>query len=333
MDRNDYIQSSATVRVLEKKLLDKPFYNRLIESRDLAEAIRFLQDSYYQTFVQKLSRPEDYELALKEAQDAIYKEAYGLSPHKDPVEIAALIYNYHNLKVLAKEIILKKTLDSVYVAIGDVNIPKLREAVVDKKPSQDVEKYYEILQDALSLYEKTKDPQAIDIFMDKKYFENLKYLARKSEMPMIESYAMNLIDFTNIKTFLRCKKQERSWEFISKVLIEGGFIEVENFRKYMIEKLDKDSALFKQAEIYGAVKAGLSSYEDSKSLSLFEQSMDNYFVNMLKEAKKVTYGPEVIFAYVMAKENEIKNIRIILMSKLSGLDSEKIRQRLRDSYV
>ncbi|EGY80657.1 V-type ATP synthase, subunit C [Peptoniphilus indolicus ATCC 29427] len=47
----------------------------------------------------------------------------------------------------------------------------------------------------------------------------------------------------------------------------------------------------------------------------------------------MTYGPEVLFAYLYARETEIKNIRMILISKLNSTDTNSIRERLRETYV
>ena len=42
-------------------------------------------------------------------------------------------------------------------------------------------------------------------------------------------------------------------------------------------------------------------------------------------------GPLV--AYVLARENEIKTVRIIVSGKRSGLSDDSIRERVREMYV
>jgi V/A-type H+-transporting ATPase subunit C len=42
---------------------------------------------------------------------------------------------------------------------------------------------------------------------------------------------------------------------------------------------------------------------------------------------------EPIIAFIIAKENDIKNIRIILSGKLNKLLPSKIKERVRDTYV
>lgn len=333
MDRNLFIQSGATVRVLEKRLLDKAFFDRLIEAKDLQEALRILQDSWYQPFVAKLGRPEDYEKALTEAQDAFYAEASTLSPDGKIISVPELQFIYHNLKVLVKEYVLKKPLNELFVSVGDLDIPKLRSGVEEGKASYEVEYWYRQVKECIDLFEETKDPQVIDIYFDNKYFEELAKLADEIGAPMIVEYVEDLIDFTNIKTLLRCSNQKRDWEFVKKVIIHGGNIDMVKLERYFQEKMSSESLIFRPYRIYFAVKNGLEAYESTGTLSVFDKLMDNYFIGKLKDAKMINYGPEVIFAYEMAKGFEIKNLRIVLMSKLAGLSPDVIRERMRESYV
>ncbi len=56
-------------------------------------------------------------------------------------------------------------------------------------------------------------------------------------------------------------------------------------------------------------------------------------MTMLREAKMFALGPEPIIAYVMAKENEVRNVRIIMIGKKNGVATAEIAERLRESYV
>ena len=61
--------------------------------------------------------------------------------------------------------------------------------------------------------------------------------------------------------------------------------------------------------------------------------MDDYFVELIKDVKQIIFGQEVVFAYALSNEIQTRNLRIILISKLNGLSSEFIRERLRETYV
>ncbi|MDK2799758.1 MAG: V/A-type H+/Na+-transporting ATPase subunit [Clostridiales bacterium] len=47
----------------------------------------------------------------------------------------------------------------------------------------------------------------------------------------------------------------------------------------------------------------------------------------------MAFGIEPLVAYLMAKENEIKIVRIIMVGKINNISNEIIRERLREAYV
>ena len=78
---------------------------------------------------------------------------------------------------------------------------------------------------------------------------------------------------------------------------------------------------------------GLESFRATNRLSDLEKYMDNYLVEINKPSKYVNFGPEPIFSYLVAKEAEIKTLRIIMVSKLNKLSPDATRERVRDLYV
>ena len=67
--------------------------------------------------------------------------------------------------------------------------------------------------------------------------------------------------------------------------------------------------------------------------TLIEKLCDDRRIHFLKDAHYVTFGPEPIAAFYLAKESENKNLRMILTGKLVGTDSAVIKERLRETYV
>ena len=333
MDRDKFIQLSATIRVLEKKLLTKADLDRLVEARDIEEALRLLGDTVYQAEVAKLERPQDYESALKHEKLRFLEEIIDYTPDRRIVDLVALKYYYHNIKVIVKEEITGEDLSSLYIEFGDFNLVRLREEIATGKQISQDDNYFEVAHRTHEAYKENKDAQLIDINIDKVYFREVKELSKELELPFVTEYIEDLIDFSNIKTVLRCQKQGRDIEFFKQALIDGGNIPREKFPDYFNTKIDGNSSLFKTTKFYKSIKPGIEYFNETGSLAKYEKLRDNYFISIIKEAKKITYGPEVVFAYILAKEIEVKNLRIILVSKLNELPSSFIRERLRDSYV
>ena len=330
MDRSKFIQSSTRLRVMEKELLKSENFIRASETETLEDALRSLSDTVYNKYINKISSPTEYEYILKEELTRFYDELFDISPSKIPIRLITLKYFYHNLKVIIKEDIGKKDLKDLYMNIGDFDLKEYRDALVK---GSNKNKYFELIQRVEEIYEEKKDPQLIDIYLDNAYFTELLELAEESQVDLFIEYAKNLIDFTNIRTLLRAKKQEKDVEFLRQIIIEGGNVRKETYLDLLNRELSSDTDVFKKLEIYKYIKEALDSFKERGNLSDFEREMDNYFIDLIKDVKYITYGPEVIFANVLAKEMEIKNLRIILVSKLNGLDSEFIREKLRDTYV
>ena len=53
----------------------------------------------------------------------------------------------------------------------------------------------------------------------------------------------------------------------------------------------------------------------------------------IKHQQSSPFGLGSLAAYILARENEIKSVRIVLSGKLNHLPEESIRERVREMYV
>lgn len=328
MDRENFIQSSVRIRHAEKKLLTKQQLQRLADAKNLEDAIKLLNETSYSSELSKLDRPENYEQVLSEVLNKTYKEAMEISPDKSLVEILSCKYDYHNLKVLVKENILKEKFDSMYCMLDGNEIEAFRELALknDEGLSKD-------FKECLDFFETTNDPQDIDIFIDKKYFEKVLSLAEDFKLEMITEYFKAMIDFINLRTFIRCRKQNQVKETLEKVLIKGGDIDTDKILDMFYEDIEILPIKLKAYKIGRVLSKIVEEYKNTNSLNSFEKSMDDYLVEIVRKAKSIHYGAEVIFSFLFAKELEIKNLRLILVGKVNGLSADFIKERLREVYV
>ena len=89
-------------------------------------------------------------------------------------------------------------------------------------------------------------------------------------------------------------------------------------------------AVIEYLEHHGYGEAALSLRD---SLSAFERWCDNRIIQAMKPQKMNAFSVGPLVAYVIARENEIKTVRIILTCKQNGLPEEAIRERIREMYV
>ena len=71
----------------------------------------------------------------------------------------------------------------------------------------------------------------------------------------------------------------------------------------------------------------------AESSSAFERWCDNRLIQAMKPQKYESFSVGPLVAYVLARENEIKTVRIILSGKQNGFSENSIRERVRDMYV
>ncbi len=333
MDRMDFIQAVSRTRVLETRLLTRAIIERMIDSRDLDEAIKILGETEYANVIGGLPRVEEYEKILSSELKRVYKLMYEMVKDRTVVDLLALKYDYHNLKVLIKEKLLQKDFYNLYIPIGTLDIYKLRENYLAGNMKEIDDEVTSILEAVISDFEINKDPQRIDILLDKHYITHLYDLARKTEIPLFINYVEDLIDFTNIRTLIRVKKQNKDINFLEEVLLPNGKIKTDEIILALNDSLDSIMNKFKNYRISPEIRKGLEAYRESDRLSEFEKEMDNYIMNLNKPSKSIHFGPEPIFSYIVAKETEIKILRIIMVSKLNNIAPDNIRERLRDLYV
>lgn len=331
MDREKFIRPSITTRVYEKNLLTSENLKRLIDTDDLKEALTSLNDTKYGQYLQKLDRPEDYEKVLSKMLLNSYKDMIKISPDKNLVKYLEEKYNFHNLKVLVKELIQDEDYKSIYIDIGKIDLVNIKRNLKEDIKTKD--EYLAYAKKALDIYKENKDPQDIDLSLDKDFYEKLLEDAKKLDYESLIKFTKERIDLTNLKALLRIKGQGQSIDLLEKALIDGGNIEKNLFRDSLNAEKSSYPNLFFKEKIYPQVKEALEESDLNKTMQKIEKIIDNHLMNFAKESKKVSYGPEVIMGYLISREMEVKNLRIILTAKLNSLSREFMEERLRDLYV
>lgn len=86
--------------------------------------------------------------------------------------------------------------------------------------------------------------------------------------------------------------------------------------------------LFFATLYYRVVETGTSYLISNKSFLKVEQQCEQHLTGFLKSTIQITAGPQPIIAFLLMKENEIRNVRLILTAKKNNLDTKLILDRL-----
>lgn len=333
MSNVNYAQAVSRIRAIETKLLDKTKIDRMIESNSSKEAFKILQETEYGNLFGNIKRVEDYEVILSEALKKLYKLMYEITYEKLVIDVMSVRYDYHNIKVLLKQKILKTDLRNLLIPVATVPVDKMKIYVSNKN-------YYDlnpIMREAIEKsedsFESEKDPQKIDIILDHYMYKDMLFKAETlGEKYLLEFLKIN-IDLTNLKTLLRVKKQNKARGFLEEALIDGGKIDRDVLVSMLNDSNESIASRISYTDYEEILRVGIDEFSKSGSLNMFEKLSDNFIMNFIKDSKYVSFGIEPLLAYIFAKENEIKIVRIIMVGKLNNVAGDVIRERLRDIYV
>ena len=115
------------------------------------------------------------------------------------------------------------------------------------------------------------------------------------------------------------------------MLLEGGNVPTAKLKEAALGGSGLSDP-FRGSELYEAAQCGEEAMKGG-SLTRFEKLCDDGVTHYLMQGKRVAFGEHPVIGYLYAKEAELTTIRMILTGKMAGLDSETIRERLRESYV
>ncbi|MDD2495429.1 MAG: V-type ATP synthase subunit C, partial [Tissierellia bacterium] len=303
----DYLFSTARVRSVEKYMLSREKAEKMIDAKTNDDALRILFECNYNSGkVNDKISPNDYDSLLSQEHKRTYEFITSIAPEEESFNIFLYPYDYHNLKVLMKSEYLDIDSSELLVDTGSIDLNTLKYAIKERDFSNLSENMSSAVSYIIEEFPKNKDPQLIDIILDKYLYDEMLKASKKINNKFINDYIVMQIDIINLKTYVRLKKMNKSWDFFTKVFIEGGKIPEQFFIKYYDETFeDFGDELF----VYGYKETfleGIEGLNESGKFTTLEKLFDNKIMEHVKSAKYISYGIEPLVAYLIAKENEIK---------------------------
>jgi len=341
-NQEEYAFANGRIRKLERGLLTKDILDRMIKSNDIISTLKILAESDLNDYSFDFNNPSDFENSLNKELLRMYDIIKGISQVSTFNFLYftfASKYDFHNIKVLIKLKYLKKDfIDELISPISTINVEKLNSAINDEKYDDIPDSFEFLIKKTLSEYNKFKDPEIIDFVLDKERYTMI--LNKIREVEIIEEEELFLkrfikinIDLNNIINCIRSKIRGEKKAFTKMFLISDGDFKTKN----LIEIYDSPLSSWFEKLIYtdykNIIELGINHFQKKKSLMELEKLKDNYILNFSKIGKYITFGIEPLVGFITAKENDIKNIRIILSGKLNNLPPNKIQERVRDTYV
>lgn len=342
MNATQFAYAAARVRALEPKLLDSGDVERMLGAKTASEAYKILNDLEYATHIGDISNVRDFQevitAGLKDSKEVLER----ICPDSRILDILFIRYDFHNIKTILKGMLAQKgegEILSQLLPLGRVSIEDMMRFFYDEAQTHLPlpEHYAAPIEGWIKIAKEQAEPRLVDMVIDRAWLALTIDIANLTKNAFVIEYAKQLIDLTNIKTFLRIKLLKQESYFLESGRTEhlfamGGHLAVNRFTSNLEADMDALANVFRGTNYFEIVQKGLEAFEKFKSFVYLEKYADEYLMQLAKKSRYVPFGPDALIAYFYAKQNNAQIIRMIMVGKLNGLPDDMLRERLHELY-
>ena len=322
MADKQYVYAVARIRSKELSLLSGAFLEQLTAAKDYDECIQLLMEKGWGE--DGITNAGDI-LAIE--QRKTWELINELVKDMSVFDVFLYANDYHNLKAAIKEVRMGDEYPGIFMEQGTVDVKLIREAVQTREFQNLPAAMRTPAEEAYKALLHTQDGQLCDIIIDKAALDAICAAGKSSGNEFLELYAELTVAAADIKTAVRASRTGKDRAFLEQALAPCGSINVARLAQAAIEGVDSIGSYLETTAYADAVE------ELRRSPSAFERWCDNLLIRKIKPQQYSAFGLGPLAAYILARENEIKSVRIVLSGKLNHLPEESIRERIREMYV
>ncbi len=314
----------AQIRAKESRLLSDNDLQKLMQCESYEDCLRLLRDRGWGSGDDLTA-----ENLLRTERENLWKSMRGMCNEQEmhTFDIFRLPKDYHNFKAAIKEAYVQKKVPNIYLEGGTLPIEKIKAAAASGEFSGFSSQISNAASQAREVLFHTGDSQMCDVILDRAALLAMKQAAKDSDNKLLEEYAELKCVAANINIAIRACKAKKNMDFLQKAFAECDSISVSGLMAAATEGIDAIYAYLEKSSYADALEA------IKESPAAFDRWCDNRIITMIRPQKYNPFTISPLAAYVVAKENEIKSVKIILSGKINQLPEEKVKERLRESYV
>lgn len=323
MEKTDYAYAVTAVRVRETRLLTSADLARLTEASSVGAVTEVLRSRGWQI----PAGSQDIAGFLRTELIGTWDFLREIAPDISVLHALILRKDYHNLKAAIKSSLSGMDIGAYFLSPGTVPQDLIRDAVKERDYSALPAPMRSAGEEAYDVLVRTGDGQLADIIIDRATLDDILATARRSGNPLMIRLQELFCTAADIKTAFRASRMHKNAEFLERAISSVG-------------KPDREQLIEAAAAGEAALLAWLSKTEYAEGTALlsdsparFEKWCDDKAVAMTEDVKYMFFGPEPLIAFYLAKEAEIKNLRILLTALENDLPFDQIRDRMRRMYA
>jgi len=318
-----YMFQTSQVRTLETQMLTRTTLTDMANASDFASAASSLSGTEY-TLPQG-SGGIEVETVLRQRRAAVRRLFEDLMLDERIVELFRSRDDYANLRLVLRRVLTDKPVGTDYSPEGNVP-PELLHQAFEEQNFSALPDYAQTAVDRATLaYYQNKDIRQIDNAIDHVQAEQKFDVAQTADGAEFLTNLFRIqVDMTNLRTMLRVKFLQADPR---DVFLDGGFVEMDRLRQGLDLPYEALGQLFFATPYHHILDAGAAYVAANGSFLKIEQQCDDYVQGYLKQTSQIASGPQPVVAFLLAKEHEIRTVRLILTAKRNSLDTKLILDR------
>ena len=323
MSNTKYTYAVARIRALEVSLFSDAVIEQLLACKTAEQALQLVMEKGWGD----VSVSGGMDAVLKREEEKTWEVIRDVAPDMSVFDVLSYPKLYHNLKAAIKEVCTETQNPGIFY--DDCQIPgrEMLQIIESREFSRLPGNMSRVAEEAFETLLHTRDGQLCDIMVDKAALEAIYEAGRRSGEPIIEDYADTTVAIADIKIAVRSQKTGKSADFMRSAMAECTGVNVEQLIRAALAGADEIAQYLEGTSYAGGAEAL------RESPSAFERWCDNRMIETLKPQKYETFSVGPLLGYLIARENEIKTVRIILTGKQNGFPDDAIRERIREMYV
>ncbi len=323
MNDLEYTYAVARIRALEASMLNDSDIEKLVSCRSVGECFQMLGERGWED----ASSLTDAESVFKAEEEKTWSVIKAIAPDIGVFDVFLYSKNYHNLKAAVKAVYTEAHGGNIFFKSASLSGEYLMSVIENREFFRLPGNMPDAAREAYETLLHTRDGQLCDIIIDRAMLDAVREAGERSECAAISDYAECLVATSDIKIAVRCAKTGKRADFMKKAMAPCATLSCDSLSESALKGLDaiceylSQTAYSKGAEVL------------SVSPSAFERWCDERLIDALRPQKYNAFSAGPLAAYIVARENEIKTVRIIVTGKQNGFSDGVIRERVRSMYA
>ena len=329
----NYLYAGARIRTLENSVIGREKLERLLLADGTDACVSLLEEWGVKIVRNAETGAFDREATLEARLSAAYAEVLTTTDGAALARLWLMPYDCNNIKSAIKCAHRGLDCDRMLIRMfGGIPAENVRTAVEKRAYDRLPAPFGAAAQEAVAQFDRTGDPRVVDRILDAACYAGMLAMAKDSGVALAVKLVERKIDLTNVMIALRAGRMggEIGRRTLAEFFLPGGTLALSDLAAWSAAGEDEvlERLHFTALERFAKSVSGTD-----RTLAALERAADDDLMETAREAKMVPVGAEIPLGYLVGREYEVKNLRILLAGKSVGLPVDALRERMRLSYV